>query len=110
MRTKRTQKSVVKSEVSSKYIYMTDSRQLRRVTEVFIDHEGRNRVHYKAKSSKMKGQPFTIPYYHNNPPLESTFIKACSYILPIEEVMRYVAMVCLLKTIYPVSTANRSVL
>jgi len=88
MRAKRNRKTP-ESSFSAGDMFLTASGQLRKVVEVEFDKEGRNRVRYVAKGSKIKGQPFSEPYPYDNPPLESTFMKACCHRLSGEEVTHY---------------------
>lgn len=65
---------------------MTSTKQLRQVTKIDKDNQGRDRVHYKSKSGEIAGRPFDYAATIANPPEIETFAKACEKHLNSTEV------------------------
>lgn len=57
--------------------YITDNEQLRKVTEITQDDEGRTRVHYDCKSANFPNRPWEPCHTKANPPLLDTFANDC---------------------------------
>jgi hypothetical protein len=58
--------------------YLTESNQQRKVTSISADSEGRLRVTYLSKSANIPRRKYEIAHTKANPPLLSSFAKACS--------------------------------
>jgi|GEM_PF-5400071 len=56
-------------------MYITESQQLRKITKISKDEEGRTRISYNSKSAKIKNRKFRHGHTLANPPLETTFQK-----------------------------------
>jgi hypothetical protein len=78
--------AIQESEIQVGKFYMTPGKQLRRVTELVLDDQGRTRVHYECKSGKKKNQAFVFGPNRSNPPFLSTFAKACDRLLSGAEI------------------------
>lgn len=74
------------SEIEPGFVYRTNTDQLRKVERIDEDEKGRNRVCYKAKSARIRGRQFEITHTLSNPPLDTTFARACSHKLTGEEI------------------------
>lgn len=62
-------------QVGEYFITATD--QLRKVTNLSKDAQGRDRVHYLSKSAKIMGRQFDFGHTISNPPLLDTFANGC---------------------------------
>ncbi|MEO1855229.1 hypothetical protein [Chromohalobacter sp.] len=78
------------TEIEVGAVYRTETDQLRRVEKVEPDDEGRDRVHYKAKSARIPKRPFDIAHILDNPPLADSFAEACSHRLSDDEIRQLV--------------------
>ncbi len=56
-------------------MYITESQQLRKITKISRDEEGRTRISYNSKSAKINNRQFEYGHTLANPPLEKTFQK-----------------------------------
>jgi hypothetical protein len=74
------------SEIKIDSLYITGTDQLRKVVQIKKDKNGRNRVYYIAKSALIQNRKFVMPHTLKNPPLLSTFEKACSHELSENEI------------------------
>jgi len=57
--------------------YITETKQLRKVTQIIQDDEGHTRVHYECKSANFPKRPWEPCHTLANPPLLDTFVKDC---------------------------------
>lgn len=66
-------------------MYITESQQLRKITKISKDVEGRTRISYNSKSAKKKNRQFEYGHTLGNPPLETTFQKDMGNLLSNSE-------------------------
>lgn len=66
--------------------FATKSHQLRKVTKLTKDNQGRTRVEYLAKSIRIRNRKFHQAGTMANPALLKTFAKACARQLSLSEV------------------------
>lgn len=71
-------------QVGEYFFKATD--QLRKVTKLDQDDQGRDRVHYLSKSAKIVGRPFNFGHTIANPPLLDTFANDCDLHLSAADV------------------------
>ena len=71
-------------QVGEYFITATD--QLRKVTKLDQDDQGRDRVHYLSKSAKIARRGFNSGHANANPPLLDTFASDCDKQLNASEV------------------------
>ena len=57
--------------------YITEKDQLRKVTDITKDNDGRTRVHYDCKSANYPNRPWNPCHTKANPPLLDTFVNDC---------------------------------
>ena len=57
--------------------YVTDSDQLRKVTEIVQDTDGQTRVHYDSKSAKYPYRNWLSGHTKENAPLLDAFAEVC---------------------------------
>lgn len=57
--------------------YITEKKQLRKVTKITTDNEGRIRVNYECKSANFPDRAWEFCHTIENPPLLSTFVEDC---------------------------------
>lgn len=65
------------SQVVKGAYYETPTGQLRRIDKLSTDKNKRRRVHYSAKSIKLKNLPFVPQATKANPALDTTFARKC---------------------------------
>lgn len=66
-------------------LFQTANEQLRKVTKVETDSEGRTRVSYVAKSAKIPGRNFEPGHTLAKPPLLEDFLSQCNQKLGEED-------------------------
>ena len=78
--------SIQENQVLVGNFYNANKNQLRKVTEITEDNEGRIRVHFLSKSQNHPGRKFEFGHPKTNPPLIDTFLQSCNTVLTPEEV------------------------
>lgn len=74
------------SSVQVGQYFATATDQLRKVTKLDQDDQGRDRVHYLSKSAKIVGRRFNFGHTIANPPLLETFAIDCDRQLSLADV------------------------
>lgn len=74
------------SSVNVGEYFTTSTEQLRKVTALDKDDQGRDRVHYLSKSAKIENRKFEFAHTIANPPLLDTFANDCDKHLNAAEV------------------------
>ncbi|MGJ7500712.1 hypothetical protein ACSFBF_10175 [Variovorax sp. ZT5P49] len=69
--------AITSAQVHSGGFYTTAAGQLRKVTDLEIDPEGRTRVRYLSKSARIPNREFDPTHTIKNPPLLDTFVEDC---------------------------------
>ena len=73
-------------KVGGFFVTPTPNSQLRKVTGMPTDSQGRVRVEYVAKSAKLKGRAFAPAGTRTNPALLTTFANACDRALSATDI------------------------
>lgn len=81
--------AVPQQSVKAGEYFVTATHQLRKVTKLDKDDQGRDRVHYLKKSVLIKGRKFDFGHTIANPPLLDTFVNDCNKQLNATEVSEY---------------------
>jgi hypothetical protein len=70
--------SILENQVVVDGVYLTTTKQLRKVTAIIFSKDKRKRVTYFSKSENFPNRPWEIIHNKSKSPLISTFAKACS--------------------------------
>ncbi len=73
-------------KVGAFFVTPAPNSQLRKVTAMPTDSQGRVRVEYVAKSAKLKNRAFAPAGTKANPALLNTFANACDHVLNATEI------------------------
>ena len=79
---------VQRSEVQVGAFFITTSDQLRKVTQIEIDAQSRERVHYLSKSANIESREFNFGHTKACPPLMDNFISDCDHLLSAVEILQ----------------------
>lgn len=77
---------IPESSVQINAYFVTPTDQLRKVTDLTQDDQGKTRVHYLSKSGKIVGRKFWSAATASNPASLENFAHACSKKLSEDEV------------------------
>lgn len=74
--------------VGAIFVTSATNSQLRKVTRMPTDSQGRSRVEYVAKSAQLQNRPFAPAGTKANPALLATFANACDRLLNAADISR----------------------